>query len=627
MDRAAIAGLLSAALDDERAGRDDQAAERYRAVLERQPDLAAAAVGLAVILARRGETDQAFRLFRRGLALETGSAAFWIAMAQAAQDAGRPDEARRLLLCAARLEPRQPALHAGLARIDRQAGRRAAAAGGYQRALVLDPARGEDLFWLAMVLNGLSDYEASITVLKAMVAAWPEAPEGWLNLGVHYQQKGAFDDALAVFGRAALCPRVDPRLLRRHRGQTLLMAGELDGAEKDLAAAGDETALARCRLHRRIQAGAGCDPDPGLVLSGSLADTSGYAYFGRQFAERLLDAGRRIWRVDGAGAAPRLDLAESHPRLAALDQPLRARLQLAIALPPVVERIPGLKTVNFTMFEAARLPAHWIGQSLRHDLVIVPTRSSFEAWADSGMPAERIALCPLGVDPARHAPVLDVSDSAGRRVLDYRTRILNISDLSVRKNIDGLFRVWLTATSASDDAALILKAGKGHDRDNAVIGSLLRHAAAQVGRQPADAAPIFVLTGRFPDAVMDQLLATATHYWSMSHGEGWDLPMTQAGSLGLGLIAPAHSAYLDYLDETVATMLPVRRVRAADLDGSPCHGFVGLEWWKPDESAAAAALADIVAGRAPARSARGRLSSRFTWDRASHRLMEILDGL
>jgi hypothetical protein len=57
---------------------------------------------------------------------------------------------------------------------------------------------------------------------------------------------------------------------------------------------------------------------------------------------------------------------------------------------------------------------------------------------------------------------------------------------------------------------------------------------------------------------MPGLFAAASHYWSMSHGEGWDQPMIEAAASGLRLIAPRHTAYLEYLDADVAQLIPVR---------------------------------------------------------------------
>jgi hypothetical protein len=62
---------------------------------------------------------------------------------------------------------------------------------------------------------------------------------------------------------------------------------------------------------------------------------------------------------------------------------------------------------------------------------------------------------------------------------------------------------------------------------------------------------------------MPGLYAAATHYWSMTHGEGRDQPMTEAAASGLRLIAPDHTAYRTYLDPSAGTLL---RCTASRLD-------------------------------------------------------------
>jgi glycosyltransferase involved in cell wall biosynthesis len=131
------------------------------------------------------------------------------------------------------------------------------------------------------------------------------------------------------------------------------------------------------------------------------------------------------------------------------------------------------------------------------------------------------------------------------------------------------------------------------------------------------------------DADMPRLYAAATHYWSMSCGEGWDQPMTEAGASGLRLIAPDHTAYRTYLTPEVATLLPCRTV-AIDPAELAEHRtlFQGASWWRPDEEAAAAAIRRAIDGvDAPAASVRERLLGRFGWDRAAGRLLDITNGL
>src|SRR5262249_7766148 len=117
-------------------------------------------------------------------------------------------------------------------------------------------------------------------------------------------------------------------------------------------------------------------------------------------------------------------------------------------MPHQVRLARGRLNVNYTMFEADRIPRRWVRCNLTHDLVIVPTVSSRVAWTASGFPAAQVRLCPLGVDVDRFHPgvePLSLTTREGRPVRDYRTRVLNVSEISPRKNLLALLRVWLCA--------------------------------------------------------------------------------------------------------------------------------------------------------------------------------------
>src|SRR5260370_37657791 len=76
------------------------------------------------------------------------------------------------------------------------------------------------------------------------------------------------------------------------------------------------------------------------------------------------------------------------------------RLVLHFCMPHQVVRHRGKVNVNYTMFEATRVPSAWVREHRKHDIVIVPTESSRRAWLASGMPAQKLATCPLGIDPS-----------------------------------------------------------------------------------------------------------------------------------------------------------------------------------------------------------------------------------
>src|SRR5262249_17289388 len=137
-----------------------------------------------------------------------------------------------------------------------------------------------------------------------------------------------------------------------------------------------------------------------------------------------------IWRGAGAARDPtaarrraRVGLDRVTPRVPRflvrhLGAPVPARAMLHFCMPHQVRAARSQITVNYTMFEADRIPERWVRFNTSHDLVIVPTASSRDAGTASGFPAERVRVCPLGVDAGRFhggAAPLALTDREGRR--------------------------------------------------------------------------------------------------------------------------------------------------------------------------------------------------------------------
>jgi hypothetical protein len=127
---------------------------------------------------------------------------------------------------------------------------------------------------------------------------------------------------------------------------------------------------------------------------------------------------------------------------------------------------------------------------------------------------------------------------------------------------------------------------------------------------------------------MPALYAAATHYISLSHGEGWDQPMVEAAAAGLGLIAPNHSAYTAYLDAGCARLVASRLVPARwpDRATNPIL-FEGAEWWDPDEEEAIAHVRSVIAGQPGPPPPRERILTEFTWENATLQLLTILEEI
>ncbi|CAO3363681.1 tetratricopeptide repeat protein [Azospirillum palustre] len=504
----------------------------------------------------------------------------------------------------------------------------------YRSILAVDPAQADALHLLGLLDRHTAPLHGAMLVARALRLV-PVHSGALFNQANSLVQMGRLDAAMAHF-RRKLEVEPDCVMTLSHLGRDALARGRIDEAERLLRRAaaletGDHAAerlrhaLQRCVTARTIRDDA-ADPSlpPGLVVRGVFRDSSGYAYVVRRFVQELVAAGIRVRLVDlNYGGADNLPDSQIDPLLLSLDRPVRAKAVVTVTTPPAVESVPGLKTINFSMFEAVDIPPLWAGHSRRHDHVVVATESSRTAWLRAGHPQDRIHICPAGVET--NAASGDVSpaviaDNLGRRLADYPVRILNVSDFNDRKNLDGILRVWLRTTRKEEPAALLLKPGKAAGVSGG-IRALLAKVSAQTGRTPDQAAPVFLVEGKLSDTEMTSLHAASTHYWSMSHGEGWDLPMAQAGAMGLTLLAPDHSAYHAYLDAEVAHMIP-----SAVTPG--IGAYASQSWWSPDEGEAARLLRAVIDDPAGTRrSAQAHLLEHFSWQAATRRLIALLREL
>ena len=201
-----------------------------------------------------------------------------------------------------------------------------------------------------------------------------------------------------------------------------------------------------------------------------------------------------------------------------------------------------------------------------------------------------------------------------------------------RKNQLGLIEAWLMATTPADDAVLILKLNQFRHGLAERFQADLRAVFERVGRTPDDCAPIHMITEYLPDAQMHRLYRAATHYISLSFGEGWDLPMTEAAAAGLTLVAPRHTAYLDYLNDANAHLISCDEVSVAGRDGAlarvDAELFEGLTWWMPDLGEATSVIREIIDGRGPHKSSpRDSINERYAWPTVARQLLDVLDEL
>lgn len=369
-----------------------------------------------------------------------------------------------------------------------------------------------------------------------------------------------------------------------------------------------------------------------LEVVGPFKGSSGYDRHTREFVREFVRQGVRVqldhlagWSIDLPGGELRETWFET------LNAPVDANTTLHFTMPNHAQPRSGKRNVNYTMFEADRIPRQWVDCARAHDLIVLPTQSSYDAWALSGVPEDRLRICPLGVDGeffSAFAEPLPITTQAVRPLSCYRTCFLNVAELRPRKNHLGLLRAWARATRSDDDAVLLLKISAFQPGAMDLFLTDVAEMQQRLGCSLADAAPVIVLSETLTNDMMRSLYATATHYISMSRGEGWDQAMMEAAAAGLHLVAPRHTAYLTYLTDDEAYFIPTT-LRPARFEGrlglEDRIFFEGLSWWEPDEDAAVDIIRRIVDRSALLRtSSQARIVRDYTWANAAARLIELV---
>ncbi len=373
------------------------------------------------------------------------------------------------------------------------------------------------------------------------------------------------------------------------------------------------------------------DAHPILDVVGPHRGTSGYDRHTRAFVKAMWNMGVQTRLHQLHGWSPDLPADLRDPFFESLTQPVESDAVLHFAMPNHADPWPGKVNLNYTMFEADRIPASWAAAAKGHDCVILPCESSRQAWINSGVDAKKLRTCPLGVDTgyfATPSEPLPLAAADGRRLDSFAYRFLNIAEMRPRKNHLGLLRTWLRSTRPSDDAVLVVKAGVSRAEFDTRFRADLNRMMSRHNLSFDAAAPVIFLLEQLSDCNLRSLLWSCTHYLSLSFGEGWDLVMMEAASAGLDLVAPAHTAYLEYLTPEDAHLVPAHCVPAA-FEGSigteDWTFFNGLNWWRPDEDAAVDLLRGILDGSAPRkRSPRARIARDYPWDAAARRLLAII---
>ena len=259
------------------------------------------------------------------------------------------------------------------------------------------------------------------------------------------------------------------------------------------------------------------------------------------------------------------------------------------------------------------LPRQWVEAMIDDvDEFWVYSSQVWTTYVQSGLPAERVHLVPLGVDPERFRP--DAIPTAVPELEPYRDtfKFLFVGGTIWRKGIDVLLTAYDEAFTTKDDVCLVIKdlcqttvyRGQTHERDI----------------QNFEGAPVVYLN---QDWSPDKIAGLYTACDALVHpyrAEGFGLPIIEAMACGLPTIATGRGAALDFCHSEVAFLIPATQQRwTGQIDGLETVGPIVTA--EPDAHALAGIMRDIFSDREGARKVGLRASeeirSRWTWSEAA----------
>jgi glycosyltransferase involved in cell wall biosynthesis len=318
-----------------------------------------------------------------------------------------------------------------------------------------------------------------------------------------------------------------------------------------------------------------------------------------------LRANERPWENIEQGARERL---QSLPQVGPEDRE-QADVVLQIRSPPNCSRF-AKPSLIYTQNALGGLPPDWIRALAAADGIVVPSEFDRAVFARH---FPRVYVAGQSADPAIFKPL-------PKTRLEPSFSFLYVGSYSFRKGVDLLLEAFLTEFSAEEPVELRLQcpgAGRGEEFNHCLQTIQRLNPQGRVRLGAAERAP----------ESMNRLYNESDCVVTLSRGEGWCMPLTEALLCEVPVIAPRSTGMAEYLDDSIAELLPTRELPAEQARTAfagtfgTVYGLPGITYHEPDVAAARRAMRRLyeqpAVARKQARAGRQRILTRFSWESAA----------
>lgn len=380
-------------------------------------------------------------------------------------------------------------------------------------------------------------------------------------------------------------------------------------------------------------------PGRAVLWSGHLYDFSGYAKANREILFRVANTFRVGILEDRIGTGRVLVDELTQARLSVHrkvrvpdDAPL-----LRFYTPLEEDAHQGRARILFTMMETSRVhPGMAEKVNAHYSELWTPTYWNERGFLEAGVKVP-VRVVPLGVDPFIYRPregaslppcELLTTPEAGKKEVPRGFGFIYVSQPTFRKAFDEAILAFERAFADDPEAFLVL-GSTAHDYQFWTVNPF-----GSAGDPKTLRSRIYRLSGRFTEEEMASVYASCEAYLCTSLGEGWNLPLTEAAACGLPVVAPRHSAHLDFLDDRNAFLFDLTEERLRPEGDPISEWYRGMPFPAYNERSRdelvrllARVRQDPQEARRRATLLRTRILTEYTWDhaaaKAAHRLMMI----
>lgn len=294
----------------------------------------------------------------------------------------------------------------------------------------------------------------------------------------------------------------------------------------------------------------------------------------------------------------------------------------------------AVRTLAFCTAEFLCLPPAHIAGGLgareaqaRHDFTILTcSRWAREGFVRSGVPPERIAVVPLGFDPALFRPAAEAGRLQARaqfRVQPDEFVFLNVGAMSANKGLGFLLRAFAEVVRARPQARLVLKGTDALYPSRSFVDGQLE--ALDPASARAVGGRVRYLGGELSFGRMAQAYQSADCYVSPYIAEGFNLPVLEAAACGLPVICTAGGPTDDFVTDDFA--LRIRSELVPVADPFLPQEAMGL---RPDVEHLTQLMLQAIDDRARREAARAAgpayVTPRYTWQKVVDALLALALG-